>query len=627
MKKITLLFLLFAQFSFSQIDSLITQLQTVPKDSTKVKLLNEIGRKSFNVDIKQAFTYLPQAIELSKELNYTNGLIDSYKNLGTAYFYLRKYDSTKVYWRKSLESVPETNFKKKGDAYNNMGVLYQRLSKVDSSLSNYKASVTYRLKLEDSSYVARSYNNIGALYRQKGNYEEALQYYFKALPIYKAYKLKKETSDALNGIGLLYKDLEDYDDAILYLTEAYEIRQTIQNPRLIASSINNLATVYYETDKLDKARTYYEKYLDFAEKMNDKRALAGVYSNLGNMSMQEEKVAEAIAYYTNANKLFKSIGDTENVALTFINLGTLVYNQGNYAVAHDYYKGGLENAEKSGSLSYQKDAYLGLSDTNHQLNNYDAAYESFQKYRQLQETLFKKDLSEKVAFYQEQYEAEKKAKEIQILKTETIKKDKDIALSKSYRNWSIVFSVLLIIMLVLVYNRYKIKQKSFQLKETLLTKEKIASELQTKLQKKELELKAVELSSLTMKSLQKNKLLEELNNKITEHKGNETSKAILIKELNDIVKQGLNFDDNWETFQKHFTNVHPNFFKKLNATYPNLTNNDLKACAYIRMNLSTKEVATLTNVTPKSVKMTRYRLKKKLHLSAEDDLKNFLFEI
>ncbi|MCB0471413.1 MAG: hypothetical protein KDC51_13280, partial [Flavobacteriaceae bacterium] len=74
-------------------------------------------------------------------------------------------------------------------------------------------------------------------------------------------------------------------------------------------------------------------------------------------------------------------------------------------------------------------------------------------------------------------------------------------------------------------------------------------------------------------------------------------------------------------------NVHPGFFDFLNKNFPELTNNDLKACAYIRMNLSSKEVASLTNVSPKSVTMHRYRLKKKLNLDTEDSLKNFLFNI
>src|SRR5690606_8643298 len=101
----------------------------------------------------------------------------------------------------------------------------------------------------------------------------------------------------------------------------------------------------------------------------------------------------------------------------------------------------------------------------------------------------------------------------------------EVALFKLYRNWAIVFSLLLVVTVVLLYNRYKIRRKSFQLKEALLIKEKKASELETQLQKKELELKSVELSSLTMSSLQKNKLLEDLSDKVKAFGDNEASKS------------------------------------------------------------------------------------------------------
>ncbi|WP_417289732.1 tetratricopeptide repeat protein [Corallibacter sp.] len=627
MKKIAFILLFATTSVFSQVDSLLLELKTIKDDTSKVKLLNEIGRKSFNTNITLAFKHLQDAIILSEKLNYKSGLADSYKNLGTAYFYTRAYDSTRVYWQKSLQSIPASDSRKKGDAYNNMGVLFQRLGIVDSSLYNYKKSLVYRLKLKDSSFAARSYNNIAALNRQKGNYQEALDYYFKALPIYRSYSLKKETSDALNGIGLLYKNLESFDKALAYLQEAYDLRKEIKNPRLIASSINNLAALYYEIGDYKKSKSYYLEYLDFAEKMNDKRSLAGIYSNLGNISKSEDLIDQAMVYYSKANKLFSDIKDTENSALTEINLATLLFNQKKYNEANLYYNQALVNAKLSGSLPYQIDAFKGLTDSYFHLKDYNKSYDNFQLYTAARDSLFKKDLSEKVAFYQEQYEAEKKAKEIQILKTETLQKDKEVALFKLYRNWAIVFSLLLVVTVILLYNRYKIRRKSFQLKEALLIKEKKSSELEAQLQKKELELKSVELSSLTMSSLQKNKLLEDLSDKVKAFGDNEASKSSFIKELNSIIKQGLNFDDNWATFQKHFNNVHPKFFKTLNLKYPNLTNNDLKACAYIRMNLSTKEVATLTNVTPKSVKMSRYRLKKKLNLGKEDDLKNFLYQM
>jgi len=622
-----LLILLLSFHAYSQIDSLDVQLKTMKKDTAKVSFLNEISRTNFGKDIQVAFQYLPQAISLSKELNYTSGLIDSYKNLGTAYYYIRKYDSTNVYWSKSLALISPENFKKKGDAYNNMGVLYQRLGKVDSSLYNYEQALDFRLKTNDTISVAKSYNNLAALYRQKGSYQKALDFYFKALPIYKSNGLQKEVSDALNGIGLLYKDLKNYENALTYLEEAYEYRKEIKNPRLIASSINNIATIYYETGNYEKAQVYYEDYLEFAQKIKDTRGLAGGYSNLGNISATELKIEEAIDYYTKAYKLFESMGDTENTALTLINLGGLQFKQKKYTIANEYYFQAEKAAKEAGSLPYLVDSYKGLTDSYFQLKNYAASNASFNAYVTAKDSLFHKDLSEKVAFYQEQYEAEKKAKEIQILKTDTLQKDKDLAISKLYRNWAIVFSILLIITLFLLYNRYQIKKKGFQLKEDLLRKEKKTADLEVQLQKKELELKSVELSSVTMNSFQKNELLQELGTKLNEVKDKSITKSDAIKELENIVKHGLNLDNNWSIFQKHFNNVHPNFFKVLNTDFPNLTNNDLKACAYIRMNLTSKEVSTLTNVEPKSVKMHRYRLKKKLSLQKEDDLKNFLFTL
>ncbi|WP_430408980.1 tetratricopeptide repeat protein [Kordia sp.] len=627
MKKVTLLILVLSFQMYAQVDSLNLKLQSMKNDTTKVVFLNDVSRKNFGKNIRLAFKYLPEAIALSEQLNYTNGLIDSYKNLGTAYFYTRKYDSTKVYWSKSLELISPTNFKKKGDAYNNLGVLYQRLGVIDSSLANYAKALDYRIKVNDSTSIAKSYNNLASLYRHKGAYQKALDFYFKALSIYKSYELQKETSDALNGIGLLYKNLDDYDKALSYLEESYEYRKKLKNPRLIASSINNIATIYYEKEDYTQAKTYYQNYLEFALKIGDKRGLAGAYSNLGNINASEKKTEEAIDYYTKANDLFVRIGDVENAAMTFINLGGFQYKQKKYQKAKEYYSKAKDAAEKSGSLPYRVEAHRGLTDTYFQLKQYELSHDNFNRYITTKDSLFNKDVSEKVAFYQEQYEAEKKAKEIQILKTETVQKDKDIAVSKLYRNWAIVFSVLLIITLLLLYNRYKIKRKGFKLKEDLFEKEKKAANLEVALQKKELELKAVELSSVTMNSFQKNELLLNLGNKLNALKDAAIPKSNVINELEDLVKHGLNLDANWSTFQKHFTSVHPNFFKVLNTKFPNLTNNDLKSCAYIRMNLSSKEVSILTNIEPKSVKMHRYRLKKKLNLNKEDDLKNFLFTL
>lgn len=607
--------------SFAQTDSLETKLKTTPNDTAKVKLLNNLARGNFNKNIKKSFEYLSEAISLSHEINDNIGLSDSYKNLGTAHYYLSQFDSTKFYWNKSLKLIPADLTAKKADAYNNMGIIYLRIGHLDSSLYAHNQSLTLRKTLPDSTNVARSYNNIAALYRSKGDYNTALEYYFKALPIYKAHGLNKETSDLLNGVGLLYQNIESYNKALKFLLDSYELRKTIGNPRLIASSTNNIGTLYYKIEAYDKAEEYYLKYLDYAEKLKDSRGMAGCYLNLSNIYKHREETSKSIEYLEKANTLFKKIKDLRSSTLASINLGSLYLKLNQYSDAKTHYLEARDKAVQIESKPMEVNALNGLSDAYAGTNDFQQALIYYRVRDSLKEVLFNTDLNEKVAHYQELYEAEKKAKEIQILEANTLKKEKEIALYKAYRNWAIVFSILLLITILLIINRNKIKKQS-------LKNETEKFKLQVELNKKELKLKEAELSSIAMKSLQKNKILNAIEDEVNALKADkQQTKDSVFNALENLVKKGLVMDNQWEVFQKHFKNVHPGFFDFLNKKFPELTSNDLKACAYIRMNLSSKEVASLTNVNPKSVIMHRYRLKKKLQLNKEDDLKNFLYDI
>ncbi len=83
-------------------------------------------------------------------------------------------------------------------------------------------------------------------------------------------------------------------------------------------------------------------------------------------------------------------------------------------------------------------------------------------------------------------------------------------------------------------------------------------------------------------------------------------------------------DDNWEHFAHHFDKVHTDFLVLLKNRYPNLTASELKLCAYLRMNLSSKEIAQLMNISIRGVEIGRYRLRKKLGISKDTNLFEFL---
>jgi DNA-binding CsgD family transcriptional regulator len=83
-------------------------------------------------------------------------------------------------------------------------------------------------------------------------------------------------------------------------------------------------------------------------------------------------------------------------------------------------------------------------------------------------------------------------------------------------------------------------------------------------------------------------------------------------------------DDDWDTFEANFDRAHNDFFKRLKEKFPELTTGDIKICAYLKMNLSSKEIAHLQNISIRSIEVHRYRIRKKLRLNYSDNLVEYL---
>jgi hypothetical protein len=201
-------------------------------------------------------------------------------------------------------------------------------------------------------------------------------------------------------------------------------------------------------------------------------------------------------------------------------------------------------------------------------------------------------------------------------------------------------SVLLdiVILSLAMSNRYRLMNEEAQ-RATLhiqaLTyenqlKEKENELLQEKMRKEQaihqenLASKERELASMAIQVLEKTKLMQDIQKQMQTLGENEEDIKYNIKNLGKKLRESIDFNEDWENFKLHFEQVHPDFFERLTTTFPKLTNNDLKTIAYIRINLASKDIARLLNIDAKSIKMLKYRLKKKLQLEEETDLDFFL---
>ena len=140
----------------------------------------------------------------------------------------------------------------------------------------------------------------------------------------------------------------------------------------------------------------------------------------------------------------------------------------------------------------------------------------------------------------------------------------------------------------------------------------------------ELNLKNRELTSNTLIITEKNQSLKGLIHEIEilGKEGKIPAKDVSV--LKKKIKEHLDQRDEWQYFKIHFENVNPNFFTKLKETFPSLSENDLRLCAYIRIGMSTKEIAQILSVLPDTVITTRYRLRKKMELGQDSSLEDFL---
>jgi DNA-binding CsgD family transcriptional regulator len=173
-------------------------------------------------------------------------------------------------------------------------------------------------------------------------------------------------------------------------------------------------------------------------------------------------------------------------------------------------------------------------------------------------------------------------------------------------------------------------EKNLQIEKEKLKNEKLRelenerTKSNTEKLERELTHKRKLLANSALTIAQKNKMLNNIksfvqNNSLTDIKARQNKQKLL-----HLIEMNLNSDHEWEIFEQNFAEVHDDFLDNLKGSHPDLTSGDLRLAAYIKMGLSSKEISPLLNISVRSVENKRYRLRKKMNLSGEDNLSDQL---
>ncbi len=173
------------------------------------------------------------------------------------------------------------------------------------------------------------------------------------------------------------------------------------------------------------------------------------------------------------------------------------------------------------------------------------------------------------------------------------------------------------------------KEKEDSLRKEREANEQRIAQIKTHQLEADLAAKNRELANSAINIVSKNELLQKISDEVMALKDKDGKKLSLdqIKRIQKVINDGMNDERDWDLFENSFDEAHENFFKKIKAMHPKLSPSDLKMCAYLRMNMTSKEIASILNITIRGVEIRRYRLRKKLCLDHDKNLVEFLMEL
>jgi uncharacterized protein YbcV (DUF1398 family) len=204
----------------------------------------------------------------------------------------------------------------------------------------------------------------------------------------------------------------------------------------------------------------------------------------------------------------------------------------------------------------------------------------------------------------------------------------------AYLFYGIILLAVILMSQFIFRRRFMRKQEKIRLdSETKLLLEKQQAEqeivkLQNENLQSEITHKNIQLADSTMSIIKKNELLIEIKSELENQK-----KLVGIqnpesnnKKILSLINKNITSDNDWKVFEELFDQAHANFFKRLKTSYPELTQSDLKLCAYLKLNLSSKEIAPLLNISFRGVETRRFRLRRRLSLDPDSNLVEFVMQ-
>ncbi|MFC5625890.1 tetratricopeptide repeat protein [Algoriphagus winogradskyi] len=469
----------------------------------------------------------------------------------------------------------------------------------------------------------------GKILFQFGMFQEATEALYEAEHIFRETRKMKYLAQVNNLLGEVYYKIKNSESALLRHEQALKIYQQINDDAGEAETKSYIGGMFEKIGAYPKALEYQRESLQQFETLGMRSEIAFVRENIGSIYEDLEKYDSAKFNFEQAFLLNSELGDSLRVIGNLNNLGDVFRKTREASKSLAFSKRAAEMSQRLGVLTLQKSAVVDISKAYAEMEDYESAFKYLEQSRQLSDMVFSEESTRQLAIQEAQYNLFTKNQQI-----------KELEQTKNFDakvKWLLLFLVSLLCVLGwVIFNRQKLKIRSnrellqrqeeiLKVKEQLITTEKENLKLLELKMEAEDKAHSKSLTAQTLHVIDKNQMLEDIQAKlksILEEDSKEQKKRIrnLIKQID------FNFshDSDWDDFKQTFERVHQDFFKNIQTRSGGLTPAEMKLASLMRLNLNSKEIASSLGISMDSLRISRYRLRKKLNLKKEDSLQQFL---
>jgi tetratricopeptide (TPR) repeat protein len=503
-------------------------------------------------------------------------------------------------------------------------------------------------------------DKMGAICFHMGHYAQALEYYLQANKLWQQQKEEDRLAFNCVDLGILYYYSRDTAAAAQSFHRALVLFRSGQNHKGIGLTYGNIGFLWEKEGRYDSAFAYQQRALNEYALAGNATGMAKIYENIGSIYEDLARYDSAMYHFHQALALYERSGEKILQIEVLNNIGDIYRKTGRYQEAMQYTRRAVLQSSQVDELYQLSAGYRDIAKTYNLLGRDDSAFYYLDLSRKYLLDIYSRESSVQMAFLQAQNDAQKKNREIE-------------QLHNAHRiNMIITISVIVIIVLLVVlgaviFNRQKLKARNershaeqhqhiletrnqlmqadlrarqleeenlkAQLTGQQLEKEKLDTELKNKdleeaLLKEQIEVKTKELSTNALHVIQKNQLLEQLRTHLeTLVNDDKRDQKKQLKQLLSLINQNFNNDTYWDEFRNTFEQVHQSFFEQLKKACPDLSASDLRLVSLLKMNMSSNDIATMLGISTDSLRVSRYRLRKKLNLEQGGNLVAFLQSI